>query len=437
MIQTVIKLQAKDQYLKLVSRPTLASGGIGVGKFEVEFSEHWEGYTDYFIIIAREDDAPDAEPRAYSMDESNSCTFPADEMARPGIVKVGLCGKLVTEEQNLIRTTTPVTVRVSEGQIAEVVDPIPTRNIYQYLTKQYEGLDVRVKALEDLLKEAEGGITVDLTNYYNKQETEKFVEDRIKKGIEEGEFGGPDEIYVGEGDMPEGAVLQFELDGEDIDIPDGENCQCHDEIYVGDGEMPEDATIQIIVDETDEPEDSTCVKSVNGTLPDENGNVVVPIGGGSGGMEIELIHDIVVEESVNSMNLDMKKNGKPVYWRYLAFVFVGVFDSPAGKTGSADLQIAKGYNGEEWAQWNAKIVGVFNSATNEVPTSFSFHREKSAETFSSVMMSRNHAFGQASISSQNHVPMTDYDYIRLYFPANSTDYNIGAGTKIKIWGIEG
>lgn len=282
MIQTVIKLQAKDQYLKLVSRPTLASGGIGVGKFEVEFSEHWEGYTDYFIIIAREDDAPDAEPRAYSMDENNSCTFPADEMARPGIVKVGLCGKLVTEEQNLIRTTTPVTVRVSEGQIAEVVDPIPTRNIYQYLTKQYEGLDVRVKVLEDLLKEAEGGITVDLTNYYNKQETEKFVEDRIKKGIDEGEFGGPDEIYVGEGDMPEGAVLQFELDGEDIDIPDGGNCQCHDEIYVGDGEMPEDATIQIIVDETDEPEDcGNCVKSVNGKTPDKNGNVVVDVGGGA------------------------------------------------------------------------------------------------------------------------------------------------------------
>lgn len=164
----------------------------------------------------------------------------------------------------------------------------------------------------------------------------------------------------------------------------------------------------------------------------------LPQGGGSDGMKMELIHDIVVEESVNKMNLDMRKNGQPVYWRYLAFVFVGVFDSPTGKTGSADLQIAKGYNGSEWEQWNVKVVGVFNSAATTIPTTFAFHCEKEAESPVFWHMSRNGmANVSAPISIQKNVKMTDYEYIQLYFPGNSTDYNIGAGTKIKIWGIEG
>lgn len=169
-------------------------------------------------------------------------------------------------------------------------------------------------------------------------------------------------------------------------------------------------------------------------------DIDIPSGGGGsgGGMELELIHDIVVEESVNGMNLDMRKNGKPVYWRYLEFVFVGVFDSPTGKTGSADLQIAKGYNGAEWQEWNVKVTGVFNSATNSVPTTFAYHREKTAESFTFAMTSRNHSWlNGVAVSEQNGVAMTDYEYIRLYFPGGSTDYNIGAGTKIKIWGIEG
>lgn len=158
----------------------------------------------------------------------------------------------------------------------------------------------------------------------------------------------------------------------------------------------------------------------------------------SGGTELELIHDIVVEESVNYMNLDMRKNGKPVYWRYLAFIFVGVFDSPAGKTGSADLMIAKGYNGSEWAQWNAKVTNVFNSGITNAPTTFAFYREKTAESVVFADMFRNNnRVGTQFISAQNDVAMTDYEYIKLYFPANSTDYNIGAGTKIKVWGIEG
>ena len=177
---------------------------------------------------------------------------------------------------------------------------------------------------------------------------------------------------------------------------------------------------------------------------DENGKPTewktadLPQGGGSDGMKMELIHDIVVEESVNKMNLDMRKNGQPVYWRYLAFVFVGVFDSPTGKTGSADLQIAKGYNGSEWEQWNVKVVGVFNSAATTIPTTFAFHYEKEAESPVFWHMSRNGAANaNVLISMQKNVKMTDYEYIQLYFPGSSTDYNIGAGTKIKIWGIEG
>lgn len=174
---------------------------------------------------------------------------------------------------------------------------------------------------------------------------------------------------------------------------------------------------------------------------DENGKPIdweVVDMAASGGIDLELICDIEVEESVKSMNIDVRKNGKKVYWRYLAFVFVGIFDSPTGKTGSADLMIAKGYNGAEWEQWNAKVSGVFHYSATNIPTTFMLHREKEAESHVLCYVTRNGAMnGNGLISIRNDVTMTDYDYIQLYFPGNSTDYNIGAGTKIKIWGIEG
>lgn len=174
---------------------------------------------------------------------------------------------------------------------------------------------------------------------------------------------------------------------------------------------------------------------------DENGKPIdweVVDMAASGGIDLELICDIEVEESVKSMNIDVRKNGKKVYWRYLAFVFVGIFDSPTGKTGSADLMIAKGYNGAEWEQWNAKVSGVFHYSATNIPTTFMLHREKEAESHVLYYVTRNGAMnGNGLISIRNDVTMTDYDYIQLYFPGNSTDYNIGAGTKIKIWGIEG
>ena len=158
----------------------------------------------------------------------------------------------------------------------------------------------------------------------------------------------------------------------------------------------------------------------------------------SAGGSWELIQDITVEESVNWMNVDVRKNGQPVYWSHMAFQFIGVFDSPSGKTGGADLQIAKGLNGSEWNQWNTKVSGVFNSATSTIPTTLEFHREKNAKSMTYWFFTRNGGETSGSIgASQSGVSMTDYDYIKLYFPGNSTDYNIGAGTRIIIWGIEG
>lgn len=224
-----------------------------------------------------------------------------------------------------------------------------------------------------------------------------------------------------------------------------------DERYIptytlAEGEMPEDAPewAEEVIDPYNDPEGGGYI------LTDEDkqeiaeiaaGLVDLPDGGGSGssdGMVLELIHDIVVEESVNTMNLDMRKDGAPVYWRYLLFDFVGVFDSPTGKTGSADLQIAKGYNGEEWAQWSAKVVGVFNSEASNIPTAFAMQYEKTANGAALLFAQRNNGVRSDLVfSHSNGVSVTDYEYIQLYFPGLSTDYNIGAGTKIKIWGIRG
>ena len=74
-----------------------------------------------------------------------------------------------------------------------------------------------------------------------------------------------DEIYVGEGDMPEGASIQIILDAEDVeeeykneikDYIDSELSEIAalDEVYVGEGDMPSNATLQIILDAADEEE---------------------------------------------------------------------------------------------------------------------------------------------------------------------------------------
>ena len=59
------------------------------------------------------------------------------------------------------------------------------------------------------------------------------------------------------------------------------------QIYTGSGEMPEGYTFQI------DPEgESSCVKSVNGIAPDENGNVEVA-GSTSGGLTAEQVQAMI------------------------------------------------------------------------------------------------------------------------------------------------
>lgn len=100
--------------------------------------------------------------------------------------------------------------------------------------------------------------------------TEPYTYERFKIGdgirtVKELPFNN--EIYIGDGDMPEGATIQIIMDAVDeeellknelTDYIDSEiekvELSIPEEVYVGDGEMPEGATIQLIIDSEQEEE---------------------------------------------------------------------------------------------------------------------------------------------------------------------------------------
>lgn len=180
-----------------------------------------------------------------------------------------------------------------------------------------------------------------------------------------------------------------------------------------------------------EVENEGCVKSVNGTTPDENGNVEIEVGGGTEtSKDWELIESTTLLEDVSELVFDMKQ---------LKAITVEFF----GKLNNADYT-ATDANAtgiittvNRRTQFEGQIGFVRNSDNRPICSIYSFNRLNAC--LFEIAVVNNVGDGSSALSLNNKVGHYDTEVEQTnFFSITPKDDSLlfKAGSAIRVWGIK-
>lgn len=123
MSVTVIRAKCVDQEFKIISAPTVASGGKNEDILAVEFCPLWDGFEKMAVFYRTPEDVHHAE-----FNENNECIVPWEELQEPGYLYMGVFGC----KGEITKTSEVKRYFVKPGAITEATKPSePSPNIYE------------------------------------------------------------------------------------------------------------------------------------------------------------------------------------------------------------------------------------------------------------------------------------------------------------------
>lgn len=133
-----IHVNVTDQLLKVVTAPTLASGGINEVKVVFNFCTKWEGFIKTAIFYR------DTEKVYYAvLDENDTCILPWEVYAEDGTFYISVFG----EKDDIRRTSTIVRYKVGKGIVAEELMPSePTPEVYDQIIQMYQDIRALIQS---------------------------------------------------------------------------------------------------------------------------------------------------------------------------------------------------------------------------------------------------------------------------------------------------
>lgn len=134
MPQTVIRIACKDQTLKTIEAPVIASGGVKENKVIFEFCPLWDGFTKTAVFSLN-----DGPPYQSVIDAENSCLIPAESIISAGTLHIGIYG---VNSVGIKRTTELLDYDVMLGA-AEGIEPAePTPDVYDQILKEISSVAI-------------------------------------------------------------------------------------------------------------------------------------------------------------------------------------------------------------------------------------------------------------------------------------------------------
>ena len=126
MTRTIIRMQCVDQTLHIISKPTLASGGINEDIIKFSFCDLWEGFAKVAIFYT-DPELPYFQP----LDENDSCIIPWEVLTKDGVLYIGVFGE---GADGTLRTSKLVSYKIAKGAITEGLNPSdPTPELWEQM----------------------------------------------------------------------------------------------------------------------------------------------------------------------------------------------------------------------------------------------------------------------------------------------------------------
>lgn len=144
MAQTVIRINCKDQTLKVIDAPVVSSGGIGEDKVIFDFCPLWDGFTKTAVFSLN-----DGEPYQAIIDADNSCVIPAEALVDPGTLHIGVYG---LNADGVKRTTAILDYKIDVGAVEGVLPAEPSPGVYDQLLKEISN----IKLPSEIVKKVNG-----------------------------------------------------------------------------------------------------------------------------------------------------------------------------------------------------------------------------------------------------------------------------------------
>lgn len=143
---TMIALYLSDQLLSVSLKPTLASGDQNSVLLHVDFDTEWNNYARSAVFYTSEDDT------VYEMLLTDGeCQIPHEVLAEPCTLYIGVRG--VNSDDNTVKTSTLVKYRVVEGApVGNGTTVPPTDDVYKQIMTRLSFIDSRISniiALKD------------------------------------------------------------------------------------------------------------------------------------------------------------------------------------------------------------------------------------------------------------------------------------------------
>lgn len=132
---STIQLSCVDQVMTVQNTPVIASGGLEENRLQVTFCENWNGFakTALFWMASLADATP------VLLDEAGSCVIPAENTAKPGLLKIGVYG---VNAEGHRRTSEVVTYAITQGAYTQEAEPEePTPDVYMQILAAYAHME--------------------------------------------------------------------------------------------------------------------------------------------------------------------------------------------------------------------------------------------------------------------------------------------------------
>lgn len=122
---SVMQVSVTDQVLKIVSAPTIASGGVNETTVEFIFCDKWDGFAKTAVFYRDEET-----PYYAVLDENDTCILPGEVYAEPGAFYFSVFGV----KEDIRRTSLTVKHKVSKGlPAAGLIPSDPTPEAYEQI----------------------------------------------------------------------------------------------------------------------------------------------------------------------------------------------------------------------------------------------------------------------------------------------------------------
>ena len=127
-----IKVRCVDQTLQIVTKPTIASGGIDENAIEFSFCELWNGFSKVAVFY-QDENLPYFKP----LDDNDACVIPWEVLTKDGTIHFGVFG---SNADGVTRTTELARYKIVKGALMENLTPSqPTPELWaQVLAKAEE-----------------------------------------------------------------------------------------------------------------------------------------------------------------------------------------------------------------------------------------------------------------------------------------------------------